>query len=140
MFELEPGLLIWSWVSFLALVALLYKYLLPPLIEILEKREQQIQAGLDSAALAHSKAENLLLEYKKKIEEAHKMANQVIDSSKIESDVIIKEATDRAKQEAKIILDQVKLEIEADKRKMLKEIKDIGADLIIEASKKVIGR
>ncbi|MBI5701063.1 F0F1 ATP synthase subunit B [Candidatus Saganbacteria bacterium] len=140
MLEFEPGLIIWTTVSFAILVALLYKLLLPPLLDIIEKREAQIRSSLEEAVKAQANAENMILEYKKKMDEAFKAADQIIEKSKGESQILLKEAEDRAKKEAQSIMDQARSEIEASKNKMLKEIKEVGADLIVQAASRVLGR
>lgn len=140
MFELEPGLIIWTTVSFSILVFLLYRFLMPPLFSIIEKRELQIKASIENAEQVRLDAEKLLLAYKKKLEDAQLDANKVIENSKTESLAMIKEATELAKHEAHIILDQAKQEIESNRKKMMKELKEIGAELIVSAATKVLER
>lgn len=140
MFEIEPGLIIWTSVSFAILVVILYKFLLPPLLNTIEKREKQISSSIDSANKAKKDAEDLLLSYKQKLEESHKMAGEILERSKAESQSIIKEAADRAKQEAQMIITQSRMEIESSRKRMIDEVRLAGADLIISASSKILGR
>lgn len=140
MFEIEPGLIIWTSVSFAILVFFLYRFLLPPLLNAVEKREKQISSSIDSANKAKKDAEDLLLSYKQKLEESHKMAGEILERSKAESQSIIKEAADRAKQEAQMIITQSRMEIESSRKRMIDEVRLAGADLIISASSKILGR
>lgn len=140
MFEIEPGLIIWTSVSFAILVFFLYRFLLPPLLNAVEKREKQISLSIDSANKAKKDAEDLLLSYKQKLEESHKIAGEILERSKAESQSIIKEAADRAKQEAQMIITQSRMEIESSRKRMIDEVRLAGADLIISASSKILGR
>ncbi len=140
MFELETGLIFWTSVSFAILVVLLYKILLPPILMVIDKREKQIADSIDNAAKIKKDAADLLAQYHKKIEVAHHDANKILENSKVEAQSVIKEAADQAKHEAQMIVAQARVEIEAEKKKMFKEVKDISADLIVAAAGKVLER
>lgn len=140
MFEFEPGLIIWTTVSFSILVALLYKFLLPPLLSIIEQRELQIKASIEGAEKSRLDVEILLSEYKRKLEKAHLEANSIIENSKLESQAIVNQAADLAKHEASLILAQARLQIDSSRNTMIKELKDLGAELVVLASTKVLER
>lgn len=138
MFQIETGLIIWSSISFGILVFLLYKFLLPPILNMIDEREGKIKEALSAAEDTKKEAGNLLDEYRKKLDESRKIADQIIENSKSESQMIIKDAVERSKNETKIILNQAKSEIEAARKKMIKDVKNISADLVVLAASKVI--
>ncbi len=140
MFEVEPGLIIWTTVSFVILLGLLYKLLLPPLLDTIEKREKQIRDSLGHAEQSKLEAQEMLSEYKKKMDDAHRAAEGVIQNSKLEAQEVINKAAESAKHEAQIIITQAKAEIESEKKKMFNEVKAISADLIVAASSRVLKR
>ncbi|OGC05661.1 ATP synthase F0 subunit B [candidate division WOR-1 bacterium RIFOXYA2_FULL_36_21] len=140
MFEFEPGLIIWTSISFGILILFFYKLLLPPLLDIIDKRERQISSSLEEAHKTKKEAAELFSDYKQKIEVAHINARQIIDNAKVESQIIVKKALDAAKLETKDILNQAKLEIGALRGEMIKEVKEASADLIVSVAGKVLGR
>ena len=140
MFEFEPGLIIWTSISFGILILLFYKLLLPPLLDIIDKREKQIASSLEEAHKTKKEAAELFSDYKQKMEEAHINARQIIDNAKAESQFIVKKTVDSAKLETKDMLNQAKLEIEAARNEMVKEVKQASAELIVAVAGKVLGR
>lgn len=140
MFQIEPGLIIWTSVSFAALVALLYKMLLPPILDVMDKRERQIAESIEQAKHARAEALKLLSDYGKQMEETHKTANRIAEKSREEARLLINEASLRAKKESKIIVEQAKAEIGLERGKMIDEVKSISADLIIAVAGKILGR
>jgi len=65
MLNLDPGMMIWAWITFLALLGLLYKFAWKPILSTIEKREQTIQDSLDKAAKANEEAQVLLANMRK---------------------------------------------------------------------------
>src|SRR5581483_6188755 len=55
----DPGLYIWTIVTFLVLLGLLAKYAWRPLLEALEKRQESIRKSLDDAQQAKVELERL---------------------------------------------------------------------------------
>ena len=56
----EPGLVIWTIVTFLLLLFVLGRYAWKPLLAMLEERERTIQEALDQAKEARDESEQLL--------------------------------------------------------------------------------
>lgn len=140
MLQFEPGLMIWTSISFVMLLIVLYKALLPPLLQVMEKREKAIAVSLEKAEQVNKDAERFLSEYKKKMEDSHIAASQIVERSREEARLIINEAVGLAKKESKSIIEQTKLEIDANRREMIDEVKRASADLIVLAASKVLER
>lgn len=140
MFEPETGLIIWTIISFSILVLLLYKVLLPPLLLIIEKREKQISLSIEKAEKVKQDADHLLKQYQEKISKAEETTGLIIKKAKDSSLALIKEAEEKSKERSKQILNQAELEIIALKNQMVHEVKQAGADLVLSAASRVLGR
>jgi hypothetical protein len=64
-FEVNPGLIIWTWFVFGVLFLLLKKYAWPAILSVTEEREETIRKHLAEAEQAHAKAQALLAEQQK---------------------------------------------------------------------------
>src|SRR5690606_2457981 len=72
-----PGLMIWTVIIFLALLAVLTKFAWKPILGALEARERRIQDILDAAARDRAEAERLMQEHQRQLAEARQQAQQI---------------------------------------------------------------
>lgn len=140
MFEFEPGLIIWTTVSFVVLVALLYRVGLPPLLAFLENREKVIADSLARAAESQEKAEKLLEEQKKRMVEMHVMADAVIADAKSEGQKVKDEIIERANQQSGLILERARHDLEREKGRLLGELRQEFSDAVIGTAGRILRR
>lgn len=124
----EPGLVIWSGVTFLVLVFVLGKFAWNPILGVVKEREDKIASALKAAEAAEQ-------EYKK-IEEAK---NKMEAESRIEREKILKEARamkdsiiEEARQQAIIAAEKVSADARA---QIAKETADAKAELKQQVAK-----
>ena len=82
MLNLDPGMMIWGWATFLVLLILLYKVAWKPILSTIDKRENTIQGSLDSAKNAQEEAEKLLSKHQEMIKSAEQEAQNLIRENK----------------------------------------------------------
>ena len=140
MFKAEPGLIIWTLISFFLLLVILKKLAFPQILKALKKREETIQQQLEEARKTRQEAENLLGEYKRQLGEARSEAQKVINEGKELGENIRKEIIQKAQQESNQIVKRAQEEIELQKQKALLELQEKIADLSIMAASKVINK
>jgi F-type H+-transporting ATPase subunit b len=136
----EVNQLIYSTVAFFVLLFVLAKYAFPPIVGMMEKRENTIRESLEKADETRREAEKLLEDYKKQLAEARNEAQQIIERAKKQTAETRKEIVSKAEQEAKRIIAQAEEEIESNKQKSFVELHDAVADLAIMAASKVISK
>ncbi|RCK71890.1 MAG: ATP synthase F0 sector subunit b [Ignavibacteriae bacterium] len=139
MLEINPGLVIWTIITFLVLLVLLKKFAWKPLLDALEKREERIRSSIERAEKSAQEAEQLVLENRKKIEQAEIKSAQILREARELGEKIKSEIIDRAHHQARHMLDQAKAEIEREKEAALLRLRSEVADLAILAAKKVVG-
>ena len=138
MLDLDPGMMIWAWATFLALLFLLYKVAWKPIFSAIEKREQTIQGSLDKASKANEEAQLLLQKHAEMINKAQGEAQQIIKENRDLAEKSRQEIIEQARNSAQKIVDKAKLEIEKEKENALLALRSEVADLAIEATKKIL--
>ena len=140
MLEFEPGLFIWTTVSFLLLVVLLYKIGLPPILAFLAQREQQIADQLAAAADNQKRSEQLLAEHKKALAAVHQKAELILTESRDEGRRTRDEIIAKANSEAGRVITRAKLDLEREKNEIMTQAKQELVGLVTAAAGKVLRR
>src|ERR687890_1382008 len=84
--QIDPGLFIWTIVTFLVLLALLAKFAWRPLLEALETRQNAIRKSLDDAQQAKLELERLNAESAQILNRARVDAEAIIAQSRADGD------------------------------------------------------
>src|SRR5215211_4861270 len=82
----DPGLYIWTILTFLILVGLLAKFAWRPLLEALDTRQASIRKSLDDARAAKQELERLHVESAKILAEARTEAEAMISRTRSDAD------------------------------------------------------
>lgn len=136
--KFEPGLVFWTWISFIVLLILLKKFAYPQILKGLKKREETIQQQLEEARRTKQEAQSLLEEYRQQLAEARSEAQKIINEGKQLGENMRKEILQKAQQESNEIVKRAQEEIELQKQKALLELKERIADLSLAAASKII--
>ena len=75
----------WTIVSFVVLMMLLKKYVIPAVSNVLDARNDQIKNDLDGAETMKKEAEETLAKYRKDLELANQEAGKIIEQTKQEA-------------------------------------------------------
>ena len=135
----EPGLAIWTIVTFLLLVFVLGKYAWKPMLAMLAEREQTIRTALDEARKAREDSESLLEQNRAILADARNQANEVLEKARQDSEQRRAELSEKARQEAEGLLTRSREEIDRQKRLAIRELRSEAAELAIAAASQVVG-
>jgi len=138
-FEVNPGLIIWTWFVFGVLFLLLKKYAWPAILSVTEEREETIRRHLAEAEQAHAKATALLAEQQKLLGEARSEAQAVMAEAKVASERERSIAIQKTRDEQEQLLVRARREIAAEGEKARQELRREAVDLSLAAASKVIG-
>ncbi len=136
--QAEPGLLIWTTVTFLLVVIFLGWKVWGPLMKIIDEREKSIQDSVDQARLEREQAEKLLEEQKKAAGEARAEAAEMVRKNRAEVDAAKVELMEKAKSEAEQLVIAARHTIEEEKRKALAEVRSAAVDLALAAASNIV--
>ena len=138
MLDLDPGMIIWTWITFIIVLGILYKVALKPIINAIENRENSIRTDLDEAQKQRDEAQGLLEEHKQMVEKAESEAQKMFKESQALAEKARQETLDKAREESDKILDKAKTEIEQEKENALTTLRKEVADLAIGAAEKIL--
>jgi F-type H+-transporting ATPase subunit b len=136
---LEPGMLIWTIVTFALLLWILKKLAWKPLLTALENRENKIREDLQKAENARVEAETLLREHKHLLERSETEARKIIDEAKSTAESLKQGIVDSANEQARQMAAQAKAEIQREKNTALSQLREEVADLAVRAAGKILG-
>ena len=134
----DPGLFMWTIVTFLIVLAILKWKAWGPLMNALDKRAEDIKNALSAADRAKEDAEKASQDYEKLVQKAHSEAQQIIADSKVAGERVKNDIESAAKEKAEEMIGKAKAQIEAESQKAIQEIKSSVIDLSIEAAGKII--
>ena len=138
MLEPNPGLVVWTIVTFALLVLILRKFAWRPILESLHKREEYIRSSIERAEQIQQEAERLLEEHRRQIAQAEQEGHRILNESRALGDKLKQEIVDSANQQSRRIVEQAKQEIERDKDAALSELRGEVASLAIQAASKIL--
>ena len=78
----NPGLIIWTIVTFVLLIILLKKFAWKPLLEALQRREESVRNSIERAERAKQEAERLLEENRKQLERAGQEGQRILNENR----------------------------------------------------------
>lgn len=134
----EPGMIVWTLITFGILVVILRAFAWKPLLGVLEQRERTVRGSLDSAQRAREEAESVLEENRKMLLEARRTSGDILQKAGQEGEHVKAGIIGRARQEHEEMLLRGRDEIEREKRAAIREIRGIAADLALTAAEKLI--
>ena len=138
MFEPEPGLMVWTLISFIALLFLLKRFAYKPILEFMESREKSIRKAIDEAQSTNTAAKEMLSQYKGQLDEGRREAQKIIEEGRTIGENLKKDILLHASEESKGFIKKAKEEIEREKMKALIQLQDSIADISMQIASKVI--
>jgi F-type H+-transporting ATPase subunit b len=136
-FKLDPGLFIWSVITFLILVGLLYKFAFNPLMRLQKARQDSIHQAINEAEQLRDEAQDLLANYKQQLAEAREEAATIVDRARKAGESTKAEVLEEARVQAETTLAKARQQIERDTNQALQQIREEVADLTVAATEKV---
>ena len=136
----DLGLLFWMTLIFLLFWFLMGKFAFKPIVKAIKDREQSIDDALSAADKAKNEMQQLQSDNAALLKEAREESAKILKEAKEIKESVIAEAHNKAKDEAEKIVGSAKVEIDAQKKAALAEVKNEVSKLSLEIAQKVLGR
>ena len=136
--KLDPGLFIWTVLTFLLLLTVLAKFAWKPLLSMLDDRQRSIEDSLLSAEKARQELEGINKKSEAIISKAKTEAQSIVTDAKSAAEKLKEDIVAKANQEADGQLEKAKNQIGVEKNKALLEIRKEVVDLSINVAEKII--
>ena len=138
--QTDPGLFIWTIVTFLVLLALLAKFAWRPLLEALDTRQNAIRKSLDDAQQARQELERLNAESAQIIARSRQEADAIVTQSRADGDRLREEMRQKARSEADLIVKNAERQIQLETSRAIEQIRHEAVDLSVMIASKIIQR
>jgi len=136
----DPGLFIWTILTFLVLVALLAKFAWRPLLQALESRQESIRKSLDDAQKAKQELERLHAESAEIIRQSRVEADAIVTRSRGDAERLREEMKQKARAEADAIVKNAERQIQLETSRAVQQIRREAVDLSVMIASKLIQR
>lgn len=136
----DPGLFVWTILTFLVLAALLAKFAWRPLLEALELRRKTIAGALDDARKAREELERVQDEAAQLLAEARRNADGIVSAARSDADRFREEMKQQATVQAAGIVERAEREIQRETARAVAQIRQEAVDLSFAIASKVLQR
>ena len=136
----DPGLFIWTILTFLVLLGLLAKFAWRPLLKALEARQEAIKKSLEDADRAKEELARMQQESAKIIEQARVEADSILSRTRSDADRLREELKVRAKEEADTMIRNAEQQIQLQTRQALQQVREEVGDIAVTIASKLLER
>jgi F-type H+-transporting ATPase subunit b len=136
--DVNPGLIIWTVITFVILLFILKKVAWKPILNSLKEREKFISDSLEKAEIAQKEAEKLFEENKANLAKADEEAQKIITQGREYADKLKTQIIDESKIEAKKIVEAATSEIERKNKEAMASLKEQIVEIAVNAAEKII--
>jgi F-type H+-transporting ATPase subunit b len=138
MLEINPGLIVWTIITFVIVLAILRATAWKPLLGALTAREEKIRSSLKGAQDAQQQAQALLEENRKQLALAEEQSQRIIREGRDLGERLKAEILEKANASARSAVEQAREEIQREKESALTQLRSEVADLAIQAAGKIL--
>ncbi|EMJ61719.1 MULTISPECIES: F0F1 ATP synthase subunit B [Leptospira] len=136
--DVNPGLVVWTLITFLVVVLVLKKFAWDVILKALDERAQTVQNDIRKASELRSEAEALLKDYEARLDSAKDEANAIVAEAKSDALKLKNKLLEETNQEVKAQKDQAVKEIELAKGKALEQLQTQFVEMTITIAGKVL--
>src|SRR6185295_757886 len=136
----DPGLFIWTILTFLVLLALLTKFAWRPLLAALEARTAAIAKATEDAERARAALESAQKDAAKVITDARVEGEAIVARSRTAADRLGEELRQKASAEASGIIKKAEREIQLETSRAIEQVRREAVDLSVAIASKILHR
>ena len=136
----DPGLYIWTIVTFLVLAGLLRKFAWRPMLDALERRHEAIRKSLDEAKQAQKEMDRLNDESTRLLAAARAEADEIISRTRADAARAGEDMKQKARADAENIVRNAQREIALETSRALRKVREEAVDLSVAIASKILQR
>ena len=138
--QVDPGLFIWTIVTFLVLLFLLSRFAWRPLLVALDRRNQLIAKAVDDAERTRQELERVKQESAQILQQARVEADGIVTRTRSYANQLREELRQQARTEAEAITAKAGREIEFETRRAVEQVRREAVDLSVAIASKLLRR
>ena len=136
----DPGLFIWTILTFLVLVGLLAKFAWRPLLEALDRRQKMIAGAVDDARKAREELERVQQDASKLLAEARVEAGTILSRARSDAERFREEMREKAMSDAAVLARNAERQIEHETARAIQQLRDEAVELSVAIASKLLKR
>ncbi len=136
--QFEPGLMVWTVVTFVVTLLVLRKIAWGPLLKALDDREQRIDDALSKAEKARKEAEAAIAQAKADSAAALRKSEEMVKQAKVDAEQLRQKMIEEAKAESQKVVEDGLKRLESEQRAAMQQMRRDTADLAIQAAAKLV--
>ena len=138
--SIAPWTVIFQILNLLLLMVLFKKYLFKPVMEILEKRQAEIEGHYQEAQQAETDAKAMKADYESKMSGARQEADRVIKTAPESANAMSASIVEDARTQADQLKRRAQTEIDLERRRAFDEVKGELSGIALDIASQVIER
>ena len=136
--QVDGLMALWTWVTFIVVALILYKFAWKPILAGLDNREETIRKSLDDAERITAKLSEIEQTQGAMIAEADETAKDIVAQSRKAAGEAARVIEDKARAESQILQENAQREIEAARAKAASDLQRESAELAVALTAKVL--
>ncbi len=139
---LDPhaGLMVWTLLIFLVLLAILSKFAFKPLTAAVEARERSLQEAIEGARRDREEAARLLAAQRAQLEESRGEAQKLIADARAAGEKMRADLLEQTHLQQAELLERARRDIDAERDRAIADLRREAVDLALAGASKVIER
>ena len=135
-----PPELIWGFVAFLLLFAIMSKFVFPKATQTLEDRKAAIEGKMEEADAKLAEAEASKAEFEAGIADAKGEAGRIIEAAKTDAEAVRADIVARAEDEAAQLLEKARADVAGERDRLLSDLRTQVGTLSVELASRIVER
>lgn len=136
--QINPGLIIWTILTFIALMVILKLVAWKPLLAMLDDRERTISDSLELARKTKEDSERLIIEHREMLTKARQEMAAIIEKAQRDAEQRRSDILARAQRDAEEKGRQFAEDLERQKRAAIRELREESVDLVLAAASRLL--
>ena len=138
--KIDPGIIIWTWITFLLVLAILGASTWKIILKGLNARADKIQEDLEEAEKTRENAKKSLAAYREQIDNAKAEASSIIENARIEANRVRYKIINNAREEAEANKNKILFEIDRSKEEAVNSVRKQAVDIAIVMAETILKR
>lgn len=134
----DLGLMIWTVVTFLIMVAVLKKVAWGPLLKTLDEREENIKAQVAAAEKGRAEMEKMKADYEAQLSQIEARAKALLAEAEQQGTAAREAILKEAQEQAHRIQEKTKLELAAERDRLVHDLRAQAGNLSVEIAERLI--
>lgn len=128
----------WTTVAFLVLLGVMWRFVVPAVLAVLDARAAQIAGDLDAAERGRLQAEGTLAEYTLQLAQAKKEAAEIVSRARAEAEALANERIKQVEVDLARKADEARKSIAAARGEALRAVQAEVVDVAVKVAEKLL--